>query len=316
MATELVPTNIKLPAHLTSRVGQPSAITADISSGGGDGFKRISKRGGRWRIRDGSNETVLPSDTLRAIIVGASGALPTKLFYKNGFEPDENKGPDCYSNDGVRPAADASDPQNSLCATCDKNAWGSKIADNGNKMKACADQKKLAIISAEDNSEDPEVYLYTVTPSELTDFRNYGKLLAARGFPAELVVTELTFDTKPSYPKVQFKFGGFVDESMVATIDKLVDSDKVNEIVGKTTPAATVVEAPKPPVIKPKKPEVEDAVFEEIEPTKPVTGFGAAPKKVEPPKPAAPAAPPVVQSSQLTADIQAILDGMEDADDE
>lgn len=323
----LVPTNIQLPAHLTNRVGTPSAISSAMTAGinaGGSGFKRISIRGGRFRIREGNTETVLPDNVLRAVIVGASPSV-TKSFYKGAYNPkaaDVEKKPDCYSNDGVRPAADASDPQAQQCATCPQNAWGSKVTDAGTQMKACADQKRLAIISADDTSAEPEVYLFQVTPAALTQFRQYGDMLASKGLPAEIVVTEISFDPKEAFPKAQFKYGGFVSEGQVEAIDKLVGSDRVREVVGDKNQVATVVDTkPKKPAITVKKePEyvappvvIEDAEYEDITPVqapKPTKGFGGSPSAPKEPAPAQ-----AVKASNLAMDVQAILASMEEDND-
>lgn len=317
----LVPTNVQLPAHLSDRLGGPSALANAMTSGiasGGTGFKRISIRGGRFRIREGAEETVLPDNVLRAVIVGASPNV-VKSFYKGAFNPKavgEEKKPDCYSNDGIRPANDAEDPQSQLCASCPQNAWGSKITDAGTKMKACADQKKLAIISADDHSTNPTVYQFTVTPAALTNFRQYGELLSSKGFPPELCITEISFDPKEAYPKAQFKFGGFIEQGQVGTVDQLVGSDEVNSIIGDKPQAAEIVQEVKakpsplkkkeeyvpPPVV------VEEAQFEEAPPPKATKGFGA---------PSAPKEPPPAQtvtSSSLTNDIQSILASMQDDD--
>lgn len=328
--SNIVPTNVQLPAHLTSRIGAPSvissAMTSGIGGGSGTSFKRISVRGSRFRIRDGKDETILPDNILRAVIVGASPSI-TKLFYKK-YDPkaegEDNK-PDCFSNDGIRPDKNAADPQAQQCATCPQNDWGSKISEGGGKMKACADQKRLAVISADDMSAEPEVYLFTVTPSALTDFRQYGDMLASKGFPAEICVTEISFDPKVSHPKAQFKFGGFVSESQVAAIDKVVGSEIVKEITGDTSVVAEVIEAPKPkkpavtvkaePVYVPPPVVIEDAEYEDIVPAtnipKATKGFGSAPSTPKEPAPAQ-----VVSSSALADDIKSILAKMEEEDDE
>lgn len=326
--SNIVPTNVQLPAHLADRVGTPSvinsAMTHGIGGGGGPSFKRISIRGSRFRIRDGANETILPSQTLRGVIVGASPNI-TKLFYKK-YDPKaegEDKKPDCFSNDGVRPDKAASDPQSQQCGNCPQNEWGSKISEGGGKMKACADQKRLAIISADDHSEEPEVYLFQVTPSSLTAFAEYGKALNSKGLPAEIVVTEFSFDPKVSHPKVQFKFVDYITEAQVETVKKVVNSDLVKEIVGDHAVVAEVIEAPKPkkaavtvkaePVYVPPPVIIEDAVYEEVEPAKPAPtkGFGAVPSAPKEPPPAQ-----AVSSSNLAADIQSILADMEEDDDE
>lgn len=322
MSTDLVTTNVQLPAHLASRVGAASSVAGSMTAGiGGTSFKRISIRGSRFRIREGTNETVLPSNILRTVIVGASDHV-SKLFYKKYDAKVEDKKPDCYSNDGIRPANDAADPQAQLCATCEQNQWGSKVSDDsGSKMKACADQKRLAVISADDDSPEPEVYMFTVTPSSLTDFRNYGKLLASKGFPPEICITELSFDTSVSHPKVQFKFGGFVEEHMVPIIDGIVDSAIVNEITGKVSQVATIIEPPKntkPSPVRAKKsePEVEEVEVEVIPAPTKVKGFGAATPVKATVVATPPTQPPVVQSSKLTDDIQDILNSMQEEDDE
>ncbi len=321
----LVPTNVQLPAHLSDRLGGPSALAGAMTSGiaagsGGAGFKRISIRGGRFRIREGSTETVLPDNVLRAVIVGASPNV-TKSFYKGAYNPkaeNAERKPDCYSNDGIRPANDAADPQGQLCATCPQNAWGSKITDAGTKMKACADQKRLAVISADDHSAEPEVYLFQVTPAALTQFRQYGELLSSKGFPPELCVTEISFDPKEAYPKAQFKFGGFIEQSQVEIVDKLVNSQIVRDVIGDKDQVAEVVEdKPKPSPIKKKEEAyvpppvvIEDAEFEEAPAPKPTKGFGGT-------VPSAPKEPPpaqTVKSSSLTDDIQSILASMQDDD--
>jgi hypothetical protein len=306
-------------------------MTSGIHSGG---FKRISIRGSRFRIRDGADETIItdangnPVSTMRVVIVGANPAL-VKTFYKGNYNPKaEEKSPDCYSNDGVKPAADAKDPQAQQCATCPHNEWGSKVSESGARMKACADQKRVAVIAANDTSSEPEVYLFQVTPASLNDFRKYGQLLDSKGFPPEICVTEVYFDTDEAFPKAQFRFGGFVEEGMVPAIDNLIGSSTVREVTGETTATkAAQPAAPKPSPIKQAKPiaEIEDAEFEEVRPVVPaggsVGGFGS-PKHVATnngfgsAKPVAnatakePAAAATAQSSNLKDDIQDILNSM------
>lgn len=310
--SNIVPTNVQVPAHLAGHVGTVSSLASDmlggLGTGGGSGtkFKRISIRGGRFRIRDGSNETVLPSLTLETIIVGASPNT-TKSYYKGAYDAksvEESKKPDCYSTDGIRPAKDAEDPQSQLCGNCPQNIWGSKLTAGGGKMKACADQKRLAVISASDTTDDPEVYLFTVTPAVLNDFRTYVESLSNKGYSPEIVKTVVSFDTEASYPKIKFDFGGFVSEEQHKVVQGLLDADIVNEITGKTPIAATVVEAKQQITYVAPKVEVEDAVFEEAPKPAPAPtkGFGA------------PIEAKVTKSSNLDASILDILNDMKEAD--
>ena len=138
---DIIPTNIQVPAHLADKIGKPSAL-ADSLSGGmateGDAYPRISIKGSRFRIVEGKNETVLDSNVLEAVIVGANPKL-SKTWYEKAWTPDaESTAPDCFSLDGIGPHIESSNPQNDLCASCEWNAWGSKVTPQGQQIKACA----------------------------------------------------------------------------------------------------------------------------------------------------------------------------------
>jgi len=255
--SNIVPSNIQVPAHLAGKVGVPSVLAKSLTGGlstGGEGFPRISIKGSRFRIVEGGNETVLDSTKLDLIIVGANPRL-SKTWYQKAWTPDaEPSAPDCFSLDGVGPHTDSTNPQNDLCASCPQNAWGSKITPQGQQIKACSDQKRLAVVSADDASG--AVYLLQVTPGALKGLNAYQKELMTRGIPPEIVKTTISFDTDASYPKLAFSFGGFIDEAAQEAVDKLFGTDQVLEITGEkelSTPSlpkkvAPVVEEPAPVV--------------------------------------------------------------------
>lgn len=315
--TSIVPANIKVPAHLAARVGVQSALaqslTGGLSSGGGEAFPRISIKGARFRIIDGDTETVLDSTTLEVVIVGANPRL-SKTWYAKQWTPDsEPSAPECFSLDGIGPDPQSTKPQNDLCASCPQNAWGSKVTPQGQQIKACADQKRLAVVAADD--ADGPIYLLQVTPAALKGLNQYQKELSVRGIPPEIVKTKVSFDTDASYPKLKFTFGGFLDEGQQSVVDELFGSARVKDITGenpRTPVAVPQIAAPAPTQTAPKVKAVE--VEEEPAPAPaPVAkrGFGAA--KSEPKaKPAAskaapaPAATPAAASS-LADEIAALV---------
>jgi len=186
MSTDLIPSNIKLPAHVAARVGKQSRLASALSSGMAQGemFPRISIKGARFRIVEGDSEVVLDQTKLDIVIVGANPNL-SKTYYKKKWNPDaEPSAPDCFSLDGIKPHTSAEDPQNDICATCPHNAWGSRVADNGQKLKACSDKKRLAVVAAED--PDGPMYLLEVTPAALKGLNQYQKELSMRGIPADV----------------------------------------------------------------------------------------------------------------------------------
>jgi hypothetical protein len=206
------------------------------------------------------------------------------------------------------------------------NAWGSKITPMGQQVKACADQKRLAVVA----SNDPEgpIYLLQVSASALKGLGAYQKELQMRGIPVEAVKTMVTFDTDASYPKLVFKFGGFLDEGEYAAVEGLFGSDKVLEITGEKETAAEPKAEPKPkaatkPAAVAAKPK--PAPVEEEEAPAPKRGFGAKAAPVEEdeapaPKPKAaapkPAAPKVEKAGagSLADEIANLMSDMDDDD--
>ena len=294
--SNLVPINVNIPAHLAARIGAPSVLAQSVMAGlsGGPSFPKISIKGSRFRIKEGSTETVLNTLELEVVIVGANPRL-SKTWYATKWDPNaEPVAPNCYSLDGVSPAADAENPQNDLCASCPKNAWGSEVTEKGQQLKACSDHKRLAVVAADDPSGP--IYLLEVTPAALKGLNQYQRELTMRGIPAEVVKTKVTFDTDASFPKLQFAFGGFLEAETQSVVDGLFGSPEVAEVTGEATagaPAPVPAPAPKPQVapkpvavVAPPPPAPAPAPAPAAE-AAPRRGFGAS-------KPAAPVtAPPV-----------------------
>jgi hypothetical protein len=269
----------------------------------------------------------------------------SKTFYAEDYDGTaEAKAPDCSSLDGVRPAADTKSPQAALCATCPKNAWGSKIGKQGQNLKACSDKKRLAVAAADDPEGD--FYLLEVTPSAFTDFATYIKALQMKGIALETVITNVSFDATASFPKLTFGFGGFLAEGTQDIIDSRLEDPIIQEITGEAT--SKVVEAapvapapaPKPVLVRAAPVEViEPEIVEEVLAAPTIKGFGGgapAPKAAAPaaapsafgsgaatpkpkavPKKVAPAPaeePPAAKSMGLADEIASLLGSM-DADD-
>ena len=253
--SNLVPANIQVPAHLAARVGVPSVLSQSLAGGigGGESHPRISIKGSRFRIVEGGNETVLDTTSLDVVIVGANPRL-SKTWYAKQWTPEsEPSSPDCFSLDGVSPDPQSTEPQNDLCASCPKNAWGSAVADNGQQLKACRDHKRLAVVAADDASGP--VYLLEVTPAALKGLNQYQRELTMRGIPAEVVKTKVSFDSDASFPKLKFGFGGFLDADTQAVVDGLFGTPEVLEVTGEATasaPAPVAAPAPKPQPVAPK----------------------------------------------------------------
>lgn len=306
--TSLIPANIQIPAHLAARMGAPSVLGAALTGGlsSGQAFPRISIKGARFRIVEGDTETVLESTALDVVIVGANPHL-SKTWYAKAYDKDAEPGaPDCQSINGINPDSESTSPQSDLCASCPQNAWGSKVTPTGGQIKACADTKRLAVVSSDDPSGP--IYLLSVTPAALKGLNQYQKELSVRGIPPEIVKTRVSFDTDASFPKLTFGFGGFLDADTQQVVDGLFGSDAVKEITGEASPQPVAVPklaAPAPVAPKPAVravPAAEPAPAPAPAPAAaPKRGFGA-PKATPAVKPAAPApAPAPVAATAATS---------------
>jgi hypothetical protein len=324
MSNALTLANVQVPAHLAQRVGVPSILAQSLAGGIGSGetTARISIKGSRFRIAEGGTETVLDTTNLDVVVVGANPRL-SKTWYAKAWTPEsEPSSPDCFSLDGVSPDTQATEPQNDLCASCPQNAWGSKVTPQGKQIKACSDQKRLAVVSADDPTGP--IYLLQVTPAALQGLGKYQKELSLRGIPAEIVRTRVSFDTDASFPKLKFDFGGFLDADTQQEVDKLFGTEEVRQITGelRTAAAPAVPKIASPQQVAPKpapvaaQPEPAPTPVAE-EPTAPKRGFGASKKVVAPaPAPQAKAsAPASAPSAASLADEIAALVGEVNADD-
>ncbi len=243
MQTNLpVLTNTTVPAHLAAFVGAPSAAMQAAMTGMSSGRAlRLVANQGRFRIKDGAAETVLPDLFLDIVIVGAVAGV-TKSYYSTAFKPGdekENKQPDCASLLGDVPDATALHKQSSNCASCPQNQWGSEVA-NGKEIKACSDYRRVALVSA----DDPEtVYQANIPPASIKNWTKYVKDLAIRGVDIAIVKTRISLVEH----MWTFQFAGYVDAMQHAAVQQLLGSAIVTDVLGLTGRApALPVSVPAP----------------------------------------------------------------------
>ena len=316
MATENLPalSTAKLPAHLAALAGGTSAVATSLLTGAPTSVPRISLKQGRFRIREGQDEFVLETLHLDAVIVGAVAAV-SKMYYIKPWNPgDEPTAPDCHSIMGDKPAGDSASPQNDICATCPKNEWGSKLTPAGKEVKACADSRRMAVVSA----DDPEkVYLLVTPAASMRNLTKYIKDLSMHGVKPEMVCTRMSFDTEAEYPLLNFAFAGYISEEVAGVVTTKLNSVEVKDALGLLNVAAATPALPKPQVQKP-VPQVQapTPVAEPdqlAEPVKAKRGFGKAKATA-----AAPVAPPAatqkpvvpVATASSLSDLEAQLDDL------
>lgn len=266
---------------------------SDLSGGVGGNYAIVSMRGAKWRIKHQGNEVLVtdtngePRPSLEAVIIKSNKHL-TKQFYENGYQEGDSSPPTCFSVDGKVPSSQVEKPIHSSCALCPKNAFGSRIAnrDDGtvSKAKACADNRKLAIVPLHDlhNEAFGGPMLFRVPASALKDLAQFGQLMQSRGFPYNAVAVRIGFDTEVSHPKPTFRAIRPLKSDEAAIIMELMNSDLTERVLADYNADA----APREPVVP-----AADEDFEE-----PQTAAAPAPPppavvKVAQPKPALKAVP-------------------------
>ena len=228
MSNELAMLGQGLPSYLKEL--QLDATTKSLmGSGGTGGIKRISIRGGVWRMMVSGKEVAKNEDRTMNVVIVAASPKVSRTYYASSYQEGEIKAPDCWSADGEVPDAKASDPQSKRCIDCAQNAKGSGQGDS----RACRYSQRLAVTLA--NDIGGEVMQLTLPASSIFGsgepgkwpLQTYAKMIGSKGVPITAVVTEMRFDTDSATPKLTFK------------PVRVLDSDEHNTAISQgKTPAA------------------------------------------------------------------------------
>lgn len=68
-----------------------------------------------------------------------------RAWYEGEFDAEQVQVPSCYALDDTAPHELSSNPQSDLCATCEKNKWGSALRGKG---KACREGARVIVVPA------------------------------------------------------------------------------------------------------------------------------------------------------------------------
>lgn len=224
------------------------------------GIKRISIKGGVFRLIAGGKEMAAIDERYLNIIVVKAAPKISRIFYAKSYDADNITGPDCWSNDGERPDPTAEHRQSDTCMTCPQNVAGS---GQGNS-RACRYQQRLAVVLENNPNGDvlqltlPATSVFGKEDGDKRPLQAYVKFLAMQSNPVnvEQIVTEMRFDTKAEAPKLHFKATRWLTEDEYAIVKTQGDSIEAQRAVvmtvaqtdGVKTPAPKLALAGKPPV--------------------------------------------------------------------
>ena len=111
-----------------------------------------------------------------------------KGYWRSGSEEIR---PDCSSLDGLKPSPNTENPLSPICATCEKNQFGS--AENGSsKGKACKDMIRVHILI--NGGEIPTRLM--IPPTSLRRYEDYISQLTVEKLPKNAVRTKFALERK------------------------------------------------------------------------------------------------------------------------
>lgn len=303
----------KLPAHLK---GAASRID-ELFAGSGGGFPVMSIKGKVFAIKRGDEKQVItrpddpdaPASSVELVIVRAQKGL-SKTFYLKGYTEGSAEAPDCMSSNGETPDPSSPKPQATKCAICKHNQWGSKVNEQGKELKACQDNKRLAV-AAPGQVNDP--MLLRVPPGSFKALNEYAKLLKTRGVDFNAVATKVSFVMDAATPQLAFKPVGFLEADQYKAAEEMYHSDIVQQIVGLVpTDEGAAAEFDEPANAQATETEAADEAIDPVpaevaeEAAQAVTAAKAAAKKPAAKKPEAKPEPEVIDVD-LDASLEAAL---------
>lgn len=254
-----------------AKKGELSTLAKTLAGGGGQSGKRISIKGGVFRLISDGKEVAAIEDRFLDVVVVAAAAKISRTFYGEAYDPEKPAPPACWSADGEKPDASVEEPQHVNCAGCPQNIKGSGAGES----RACRFSQRLAVVLANDVEGDvlqltlPATSVFGKEEGENRPLQAYAKWLAAQSVGPDMVVTRMKFDTKAQSPKLFFKpMRWLTDEEHEACVKQGQSSDAIKAItmtVAQTDkvekPISLEGKAPKAKA-KPKAEEADDDVDE------------------------------------------------------
>jgi hypothetical protein len=252
----------QLPAF--ARKGELSEIAKALTGGTGVASKRISIKGGVFRLMAGGKEIAAIDDRHLDVVIVNAAPKVSRTFYAGQYVEGETKAPDCWSADGDLPDASLKEPQAKSCATCPQNVKGSGQGDT----RACRFSQRLAVTLANDIGGDVMQLTLAATSifgkedGDKRPLQAYARYLAAQNISPETLVTRLKFDTKAAVPKLYFQPVRWLDDTEYALVQEKGSSDEAKRAI---TMTVAQTDGAKPLALEGKKPTAKPVAEESAE---------------------------------------------------
>jgi len=288
-------------------------IENDLAAGISSSYGLIGYKGKVWSIRyRGDDKPLMREDgdgargSIEVVLLKSNTHL-SKIYYEAGYVEGSTAPPDCFSNNGLTPDPSSAKKQHTVCASCPKNVWGSRITPAGKAGKLCADSKRVAVVPLGDveNSAYGGPMLLRVPGASLNDLASFGNKMAGLGYPYNSIGVRISFDTNESYPKFVFSAIRPLTDAEADQVMAHLDGLQVARVLSED-PEGTALPAPtataeqvfeQPPAPAPAAAPVAASAPVAEEPPKQKRNYKKTPEKA--PEPVATKAPVVDESKFL-----------------
>ena len=218
-----------------------SAMTQALTGGGAQG-RRISIRGGVFRLVDAGKEVAAIEERYLDVVVVAAAPKVARSLTLAKWDPENPSAPDCWSADGDTPDKDVPSPQARRCSECPQNIAGSGNGDS----RACRFSQNLAVQLATDiegpvhKLQVPATSIFGKAEGDNTPLQAYARSLAARNVDIGMVVTRLKFDTTVESPKLFFKAMRWLTDEEYAIAQEQGASQEAQDAISTKVAAPSV----------------------------------------------------------------------------
>ena len=192
-------------------------------AGGQSSSKRISIKGGVFRLIVGGKEVTTNEDRSMNIVIVKMSPDASRTYYEGAYREGEKVAPACWSSDSRKPDESVKTPVATSCSDCPNSIKGSGQGGTGT---ACRLSWRIAIVLA--GALDGDVYQLVLPATSAFGkeengrwpFRPYVQMLANNNVAVGGIVTKMQFDTKSPTPRLLFSPVEAVPTDMWDTVRK------------------------------------------------------------------------------------------------
>lgn len=195
--------------------------TAAVAGGMAGGSKRISIKGGVFRMMVNGKEQAVNEDRSMNVVFVKMAHNASRTWYAKAYKEGDKVSPACWSADSKTPDPAVKEPPAPTCESCPNSVKGSGQGGTGT---ACRLSWRTAVVLP--GQLDGNVYQLVLPATSAFGkedngrwpFRPYVQMLASHNVSAGAVVTKMQFDTKSPTPRLLFSPAGAVATEDMDTV--------------------------------------------------------------------------------------------------